>query len=122
MNPKYRSVILPLALARTCTALSTAHAEYDSADPELKAVVIDSDPKESFLGLQLDSAGRLFVGCREALFVYEPDPNGLYQPRKLLYRFPANSWIYAIAIRGNDLYLTTHTAVYRLQAAVNPPN
>jgi putative heme-binding domain-containing protein len=68
--------------------------------------------------LQLDSAGRLFVGCREALFVYEPDPNGLYQPRKLLYRFPANSWIYAIAIRGHDLYLTTHTAVYRLEGAV----
>jgi len=85
-------------------------------------VVIDSDLKESFLGLQLDSAGRLFVGCREALFVYEPDPNGLYQPRKLLYRFPANSWIYAIAIRGNDLYLTTHTAVYRLEGAVTRRN
>jgi len=122
MNPKYRFLILPLALALTCTALSIAHAEYDSADPELKAVVIDSDLKESFLGLQLDSAGRLFVGCREALFVYEPDPNGLYKPRKLLYRFPANSWIYAIAIRGNDLYLTTHTAVYRLEGAVTRRN
>lgn len=99
-----------------------AHADragnYELADPELKVVPIDSDPKESFLALQLDGAGRLFAGGREALFVYEPDPNGLYRPRQLLYRFQANSWIYDIAIRGNDLYVTTHTAVYLIEGAV----
>ena len=46
----------------------------------LKAVIIDSDERESFLGLQLDAAGRLFAGCREALFVYEPAAGGLFQP------------------------------------------
>lgn len=95
-----------------------AFSDYRLADQELKVVGIDSDPTESFLALQLDSAGRLFAGGREALFVYEPANGGLYQPRQLLYRFPKHSWIYGIAIRGDDLYVSTHTAVYLLEGAV----
>ncbi len=95
-----------------------AFSDYRLADPELKVVGIDSDPTESFLALQLDGAGRLFAGGREALFVYEPAKHGLYQPRRLLYRFPKSSWIYGIAIRGDDLYVSTHTAVYILEGAV----
>jgi len=93
-------------------------SDYRLVDSELKFVGIDSDATESFLALQLDSAGRLFAGGREALFVYEPSRDGLYQPRQLLYRFPKDSWIYGIAIRGADLYVSTHTAVYVLEGAV----
>src|SRR5689334_2020315 len=94
------------------------YSDYRLADAQLKVVGIDSDPTESFLALDLDSAGRLFAGAREALFVYEPAVGGLYQPRQLLYRFPKDSWIYGIAIRGADLYVSTHTAVYVLEDAV----
>src|SRR5258708_17890188 len=93
-------------------------SDYRLVDSELKFVGIDSDATESFLALQLDSAGRLFAGGREVLVVYEPSRDGLYQPRQLLYRFPKNSWIYGIAIRGADLYVSTHTAVYMLEGAV----
>src|SRR6185369_4302750 len=93
-------------------------SDYRLNDQGLKVVGIDSDPIESFLALELDSAGRLFAGGREALFVYEPAGAGLYQPRQLLYRFPKDSWIYGIAIRGADLYVSTHTAVYVLEGAV----
>ncbi len=106
--------ILPAAEAGRPTSFS----DYYLADAELKVVGIDSDPTESFLALQLDSAGRLFAGAREALFVYEPANDGLYQRRQLLYRFPKDSWIYGIAIRGADLYVSTHTAVYVLEGAV----
>ena len=92
-------------------------SDYRLADSELKVVGIDSDATESFLALQLDSAGRLFAGGREALFVYEPASGGLYQPRQLLYRFPKDSWIYGIAIRGADLYVSTHTAISVLEGA-----
>ena len=91
---------------------------FTLGEPGLKAVVVDSDERESFLGLQLDSAGRLFAGCREALFVYEPATGGLYQPRQLLFRFPKDAWVYDIAIRGDDLYVATHTAIYLLEGAV----
>ncbi len=100
------------------TGKLTPASDYHLADAELKVVRIDSDPAESFLALELDSAGRLFAGAREALFVYEPAINGLYQPRQLIYRFPKDSWIYGIAIRGADLYVSTHTAVYVLEGAV----
>src|SRR6266404_5609175 len=97
---------------------SPRFSDYRLIDQGLKVVGIDSDPTESFLALELDSAGRLFAGGREALFVYEPAKNGLYQPRQLLYRFPKDSWIYGIAIRGADLYVSTHTAIYVLEGAV----
>ncbi|PYI86353.1 MAG: hypothetical protein DME26_09195 [Verrucomicrobia bacterium] len=60
----------------------------------------------------------VFAGGREALFVYEPESKGLYKPRQLLHRFPPNSWIGDIAIRGDDLYIATHTAIYLLEGAV----
>jgi putative heme-binding domain-containing protein len=90
--------------------------DYVPTDRELKAVLLDTDPRESFLSVRADSAGQLFVGGREALFVYEPDPAGLYRPRQLLYRFPPHSWVYDIEVRGDDLYVLTLSALYVLKA------
>jgi putative heme-binding domain-containing protein len=110
--------ILIVFLGVLASVTTAAEADYSVVDPELMVVKIDSDPKESFLGMQLDSAGRLFVGGREALFVYEPKPEGGYQLRKELYRFPKDTWIYDIAIRGNDLYVLTVSALYLIPDAV----
>ncbi len=81
-------------------------------DPQLQLISIDSSPDESFLSMRCDSLGRLFVGGREALFVYEPDSQGAYGPRQLLYRFPPDSWITGVEIRGDDLYVMTNAALY----------
>ena len=35
-----------------------------------------------------------------ALFVYEPNEQGGYQPRRELYRFPDHSWVYDIEKGG----------------------
>ena len=110
------SVLAFFALAFSAAAQSLPAFRFEVDG--LKAVVVDADERESFLGLQLDAAGRLFAGCREALFVYEPAVGGLYQPRQLLFRFPKDAWIYDIAIRGDDLYVATHTAIYLLEGAV----
>ena len=99
---------------------ATAHADdFHPTDPELKVVTLDADKTESFLSVRVDTQGRLFVGGREGLFVYEPNADGSYQPRKLLYRFPAHSWVYDIEIRGNDLYVLTLSALYLLPDAVS---
>ncbi|MEX0978300.1 MAG: ThuA domain-containing protein, partial [Pirellulales bacterium] len=81
-------------------------------DPELKLLSIDTSRDESFLSLKVDTIGRLFVGGREALFVYEPDAFGGYKPPSLLYRFPPDSWVTDVEIRGNDLYVMTNAALY----------
>ena len=86
--------------------------EYSVTDPQLKVIRIDSSETESFLSIRADTQGRIFVGGREALFVYEPDKHGRYKPRKELYRFPPHSWIYDIEIRGRDLYVLTLSALY----------
>jgi putative heme-binding domain-containing protein len=85
-----------------------------AADPELKLVTIDTSPDESFLSMRLDTMGRLFVGGREALFVYEPNAQGGFQPRQLLYRFGPDTWITDILVRGDDLYVMTNAALYLL--------
>ena len=111
-------ISLILVLCLPTQAQDTPEDAFTLAVPGLKSVVIDRDERESFLGLQLDAAGRLFAGCREALFVYEPVADGLYGPRQLLFRFPKDSWVYDIAIRGDDLYVGTHWAIYLLKGAV----
>ncbi len=95
-----------------------APSDFSLADPQLKLVKIDSDAKESLLALAADGMGLIFAGGREGLFVYEPDPHGLYLPRRQLYRFPPNSWVYNIAIRGRDLYVLTVGALYVFKDAV----
>ncbi|MEX0726584.1 MAG: hypothetical protein WD065_09970 [Planctomycetaceae bacterium] len=92
--------------------------EYAPVDDDLKVVLLDSSPDESFLSMKLDSAGRLFVGGREGLFVYEPGDETAYLPRKELYRFPPHSWVYDIEIRGADLYVLTLNALYVFENGV----
>ncbi len=87
------------------------------AGDDLQLITIDTSADESFLSMRSDTTGRLFVGGREALFVYEPDSDGLYKPRQLLYRFPPDSWITDVEVRGDDLYVMTNAALYLLPGA-----
>jgi hypothetical protein len=101
------------ALIATILFVSCACAqETATVDAELKTVHIDSVPQESLRSMRADTNGRLFVGGREALFVYEPNAQGGYHPRELLYRFPPDSSVNDIEIRGNDLYVLTRSALY----------
>ncbi len=102
-----------LVLAIGCSHGRAADTlDYAVVDPDLKLERLDTSPKESFLSMRADSAGRLFVGGREALFVYEPAGAGRFTPRRELLRFPADSWVYDIEIRGHDLYVLTLSALY----------
>ncbi|MFV2066814.1 MAG: hypothetical protein ACC645_07505 [Pirellulales bacterium] len=92
--------------------------DYAPADPALKVVLIDRADRESFVAVRVDTAGRIFVGGREALFVYEPDDRGGYLPRRELYHFPPESWVFDIEIRGHDLYVMTASALYLMPEAV----
>lgn len=101
-----------LAAAEPSATAGPAASKYRLTDPELKVVHLDSSPNESFLSIKVDPMGRVFVGGREALFVYEPRPDGSYAARQELCRFPKDSWVYDIEFRGNDLYILTLSALY----------
>ncbi len=92
---------------------SETESDYKPADPRLKAVLVDRSPDESFVALKADTQGRLFVGGREALFVYEPDDKGGYKARRELFRFPPDAWVAGVEVRGDDLYVLTASALYR---------
>jgi hypothetical protein len=69
-------------------SVSVSELEYRLTDESLEVVRIDSSPDESFLSMRADAMGRLFVGGREGVFVYEPVADGLGK-RLEIYRFPA---------------------------------
>lgn len=98
-----------------------APPSYRAAHPALQVQRLDTSTDESFIAVRIDAAGRVFVGGREALFVYEPDDKGGYAPRRELFRFPPHSWIGDIEIRGDDLYVATAPALYRLPGARRLP-
>ena len=106
------AAFLLLGWAARLMAGDNVAEDFALADARLRLVKIDSDEKESLLGLAADGMGRIFAGGREGLFVYAPDPGGLYLARRELYRFPPNSWVYNIAARGRDLYVLTVGALY----------
>ncbi|MFO0946249.1 MAG: LamG-like jellyroll fold domain-containing protein [Planctomycetota bacterium] len=106
-NPARRDLAYP-----PHQAPGTESSTYRATDDATKLVRIDSCPNESLLSVKVDSEGQLFVGGREALFVYEPKPDGGYAPRREIYRFPEHSWVNDIEIRGDDLYVMTNAALY----------
>jgi putative heme-binding domain-containing protein len=112
----------PLALISWLLFATAAQAAdlagYTLDDPQLKLARIDSSADESFFSVRGDAMGRIFVGGRRSLFVYEPDEEGGYQSPRLLYRFPDHTWINDIAVRGDDLYLLTVSALYVLPGGV----
>ncbi len=112
--------------AASTSAIEPTHAiqpakaalDYAVADSSLKVELLDFSPNESFLSVRVDPLGRIFVGGRESLFVYEPDDKGGYLPAKLLFKFPASSWVYDIEFRGHDLYVLTLSALYLIPDGV----
>lgn len=84
-------------------------------DPTLKVELLDSHPDEFFLSHDMDLAGRLFVGSREAVFVYGRRADGGFQERRELYRFPKDTWVYDLEAFGDDLLILANTALFRLR-------
>jgi putative heme-binding domain-containing protein len=82
------------------------------ADSRLKATLIDRSAADAYLAVRADGTGRVFVGGREKLFVFEPDGKGGFLPRRELYRFPPDSILIGLEYRGDDLYVLACHGLY----------
>ncbi|OWK46501.1 LamG-like jellyroll fold domain-containing protein [Fimbriiglobus ruber] len=82
------------------------------ADSPLKVELIHRSVDDAYMAVKADGTGRLFVGGREAVFVFEPDGRGGFHPRKELLKFPQDSIIIGLEYRGDDLYVLTVNALY----------
>ena len=68
--PRFWLALIGLSLVATSFA---EDLDYHVTDPELKVVRLDSSPDASFLSVRLDTTGRIFVGGRKTLYVYDLD-------------------------------------------------
>lgn len=82
-------------------------------DPKLKVTLIDRSADDVYMGVKVDDRGQVFVGGREAVFVFEPSSDGKFTRRELL-RFPQDSIIMGLEFRGDDLLVLTSNALYEL--------
>jgi len=105
-------VLISCSLIGSSTGRADEELDYAVPDPALKVVRLDTSETESFLAVKADTEGRIFVGSRSALFVYDGQP-GLTLPARIeLVRFPDHTWIYDIEFRGDDVYVLTVSALY----------
>jgi putative heme-binding domain-containing protein len=81
-------------------------------DSRLKAVLIDRSENDAFLAVRVDSQGHVFVGGREAVFVFEPDDRGGYRPKRKILSLPPDSIVIGLEFRGEDLYVLSNNALY----------
>jgi len=82
-------------------------ARYHRLKGNRVLMVSGTDGHGTPITVRADSEGRLFVGCRECLLLYSPDGQNGWQKARELFRFPNDSWVNDISIRGDDLYVTT---------------
>ena len=92
-------------------------SDYALPDERLSLSLIDSSPDDSYLAVKCDSQNQLFVGGRRKLFVLKPNDDGTWKPRELVYEFPEHTWVYDIEFRGDDVFVSTVSAIYRLPGA-----
>src|SRR5262245_4348765 len=91
-----------------------AGVQHVPADERLVATLIDRSDNDVFMAVKCDPEGRVFVGGREAAFVFEPLKGGGFAPKHELCKFPQDSIIIGLEWRGNDLFVLTNSALYVL--------
>jgi putative heme-binding domain-containing protein len=100
----------PASPSQAITPSPGPHLSPDIA--ELKTLLVDRSLNDAYMAVKCDGAGRLFVGGREAVFVFEPDGRGGFLPRQRLLKLPQDSIVIGLEYRGDDLYVQTVNALY----------
>ncbi|MDH3583255.1 MAG: sulfatase-like hydrolase/transferase [Phycisphaerae bacterium] len=90
-------------------------------DNNLRLDVIHSDPEAFYISMDMDPRGNLYVGGRDAVYLFEADGKGGFKARRTITTLPKHTWAYSLQVAGDDLYVLTVTALYRLPNVVRDP-
>ena len=98
----------------TLYSVAFGQDSYRCVGNELDLDLVHSDPEAFYISMDMDPRGNLYVGGRDAVYLYETDGKGGFKPRKTIATLPADTWAYSLQVAGDDLYALTVTALYRL--------
>ncbi len=87
---------------------------YHCVDPQLQLDVIHSDPEAFYISMEMDPRGNLYVGGRDAIYLFEANESNGFKERRTITTLPKDTWAYSLQVAGDDLYVLTVTACYRL--------
>ena len=94
---------------------------YHCVDDGLRLDLIHSDPEAFYISMDMDPRGNLYVGGRDAVYLFEADGKGGFQARRTITTLPQHTWAYSLQVAGDDLYVLTVTALYRLPNVIRDP-
>lgn len=103
-----------VALMTVLTAMAHGQDEYRCVDEQLRVSVVHTDAKAFYISMDMDPRGNLYVGGRDAIYLFEADGKGGFKARETIAKLPQHTWAYSLQVAGDDLYVLTVTALYRL--------
>ena len=118
-NLDWKFAFLTVALA-SCSA-AFGQDSYRCVDDGLSLDLVHSDPEAFYISMDMDPRGNLYVGGRDAVYLFEADGTGGFKERKTITTLPKDTWAYTLQVSGDDLYVLTVTALYRLPNVIRDP-
>ena len=116
----FRDLLVCILVVAVCGGAS-AQDSYHCTDDGLDLDLIHSDPEAFYISMDMDPRGNLYVGGRDAVYLFEADGEGGFQPRRTITTLPQHTWAYSLQVAGDDLYVLTVTALYRLPNVIRDP-
>ncbi|MFT5525037.1 MAG: putative heme-binding domain-containing protein [Pirellulaceae bacterium] len=116
-----RNLFIYLVAFASCGA-AFGQDGYRCLDDGLQLDLVDSDPEAFYISMDMDPRGNLYVGGRDAVYLFEADGSGGFKERKTIATLPADTWAYSLQVAGDDLYVLTVTALYRLPNVIRDPS
>ncbi len=116
-----KSLFICLAVLTSC-GIAFGQDSYRCVGDGLDLDLIHSDPEAFYISMDMDPRGNLYVGGRDAVYLFEADGEGGFKTRKTIATLPEHKWAYSLQVAGDDLYLLTVTALYRLPNVIRDPD
>ncbi len=116
----FRDLFICIVLLASCGS-ALGQNSYRCVDDGLNLDVVHSDPEAFYISMDMDPRGNLYVGGRDAVYLFEADGEGGFKARRTITMLPQHTWAYSLQVAGDDLYVLTVTALYRLPNVIRDP-